>query len=71
MKILSVVGARLEFIQVTPVSRALCKDHREILVHTGQHYSMSQTFFDDSASLHWITLSRSALVLMQIRLPKH
>lgn len=49
MKIISVVGARPEFIQATPVSRALRKRHREILVHTGQHYDykMSQTFFDE------------------------
>ena len=49
MKIVSVVGARPEFIQATPVSRALRKQHQEILVHTGQHYDykMSQTFFDE------------------------
>jgi len=49
MKILSVVGARPEFIQATPVSRALQTHHQEILVHTGQHYDykMSQTFFED------------------------
>lgn len=49
MKIISVVGARPEFIQATPVSRALRKHHHEILVHTGQHYDykMSQTFFDE------------------------
>jgi UDP-N-acetylglucosamine 2-epimerase len=49
MKIISVVGARPEFIQATPVSRALRTRHREILVHTGQHYDylMSQTFFDE------------------------
>jgi UDP-N-acetylglucosamine 2-epimerase len=49
MKIVSVVGARPEFIQATPVSRALRPAHQEILVHTGQHYDylMSQTFFDE------------------------
>src|SRR5258706_6588367 len=49
MKIVSVVGARPEFIQAAPVSRALRKTHQEILVHTGQHYDylMSQTFFDE------------------------
>jgi len=49
LKIISVVGARPEFIQATPVSRALRKSHQEILVHTGQHYDylMSQTFFDE------------------------
>ncbi len=49
MKILSVVGARPEFIQAMPVSRALREHHHEILVHTGQHYDyrMSQAFFDE------------------------
>jgi len=49
MKILSVVGARPEFIQAMPVSQALRADHQEIMVHTGQHYDyrMSQTFFDE------------------------
>jgi UDP-GlcNAc3NAcA epimerase len=49
VKILSVVGARPEFIQAAPVSRALRKNHQEILLHTGQHYDylMSQTFFDE------------------------
>lgn len=49
MKFVSVVGARPEFIQAIPVSRAIRKKHQEILVHTGQHYDykMSQTFFDE------------------------
>ncbi len=51
MKIVSVVGARPEFIQALPVSRALraSQKHQELLVHTGQHYDyqMSQTFFDE------------------------
>lgn len=49
MRIVSVVGARPEFIQVAPVSRALREKHQEILVHTGQHYDylMSQAFFDE------------------------
>jgi UDP-N-acetylglucosamine 2-epimerase len=49
MKIVSIVGARPEFIQSAPVSRALRERHTEILVHTGQHYDykMSQTFFDE------------------------
>lgn len=49
MKIISIVGARPEFIQAMPVSRAIRKTHQEILVHTGQHYDyqMSQAFFDE------------------------
>jgi UDP-GlcNAc3NAcA epimerase len=49
MKIVSVVGARPEFIQAMPVSRAIGTGNQEILVHTGQHYDylMSQAFFDE------------------------
>ncbi len=49
MRIMSIVGARPEFIQAMPVSRAIRVKHQEILVHTGQHYDylMSQTFFDE------------------------
>lgn len=49
MKVLSVVGARPEFVQAMPVSRALRGRHREVLVHTGQHFDhlMSQAFFDE------------------------
>lgn len=51
MKIVSIVGARPEFIQAAPIRRALqaVGGQQEILVHTGQHYDyqMSQAFFDD------------------------
>ena len=49
MKIISIVGARPEFIQSACVSRELRKKHKEVLVHTGQHYDylMSQAFFDE------------------------
>jgi len=49
LKIVSIVGARPEFIQAAPVSRALRQEHHEVLVHTGQHYDdrMSRIFFED------------------------
>ena len=57
MKLLTVVGARPQFIKAAPLSRAIERHNRqnpecplrEILLHTGQHYdaAMSQVFFDE------------------------
>lgn len=49
-KVLTVIGARPQFIKAAPVSRAFQNaGFDEILVHTGQHYDpqMSQVFFDE------------------------
>jgi UDP-GlcNAc3NAcA epimerase len=47
MRVLTVVGARPQFIKAAPVSRVLRRSHEELLVHTGQHYddAMSADFF--------------------------
>ena len=49
MKVLTVVGARPQFIKAAAVSRELRRNHEEVLVHTGQHYDeeMSDVFFDE------------------------
>ncbi len=51
MKIISVVGARPNFMKVAPFCRALkaYSDVQHILVHTGQHYDvrMSEQFFKE------------------------
>jgi len=50
MKILTVVGARPQFIKAAVVSRALQeKNLDEVLLHTGQHYdeNMSAVFFKE------------------------
>lgn len=49
MKVVSVVGARPQFIKAAVLSRELRKEHTEILIHTGQHYdeNMSAVFFQE------------------------
>ncbi|HQK97441.1 MAG TPA: UDP-N-acetylglucosamine 2-epimerase, partial [Bacteroidia bacterium] len=51
MKIITIVGARPQFVKAAVVSRALSKvsDIEELIVHTGQHHdaNMSDVFFDE------------------------
>lgn len=57
LKIVTVIGARPQFIKAAAVSRAIRQHNysrssqpiREVIVHTGQHYdqNMSQVFFDE------------------------
>lgn len=53
IKLLTIVGARPQFIKAAAISRTLKnKFHdkiKEVILHTGQHYdeNMSQVFFDD------------------------
>jgi len=49
MRVLTVVGARPQFVKAAPVTRALRELHQETIVHTGQHYddAMSAAFFRD------------------------
>ncbi len=49
MRVLSVVGARPQFVKLAPVAAAMeAAGCEHVVVHTGQHYdeNMSQSFFD-------------------------
>jgi len=50
VKLVSIVGARPQFVKAAPISRALrAAGHEEFLVHTGQHYdaNLSAVFFEE------------------------
>lgn len=49
MRILSVVGARPQFVKLAPIAHAMAGKAEHIVVHTGQHYDelLSEVFFRD------------------------
>ncbi len=50
MKVVTIIGARPQFVKAATVSRELKKvGIKELLIHTGQHFdhNMSQVFFDE------------------------
>ena len=52
MRVLSVVGARPQFVKLAPIARELDdRNFEHIVIHTGQHYdaAMSEALFTDFA----------------------
>lgn len=86
MKVVSIVGARPQFIKAATVSRALARAGiTEILVHTGQHYdiNMSEVFFSElgiappafnlgvGSGLHGEQTARMLVGIEQLLLAEH
>lgn len=48
MKLITIIGARPQFIKAVPFSEEFRKNNEEILIHIGQHYdvNISDIFFD-------------------------
>lgn len=49
MKLITIIGARPQFIKAAPFSEVFRNENEELLVHTGQHYdaNMSDVFFEE------------------------
>ena len=56
MKIVTILGARPQFIKAGSLSREIAKykDLDEVIIHTGQHYdsNMSEVFFKEMNELN-------------------
>jgi len=48
MKIVSIVGARPQFIKASAMFKEIRRNYKDVLIHTGQHYDyeLSKVFFD-------------------------
>jgi UDP-GlcNAc3NAcA epimerase len=49
VRIVTIIGNRPQFVKAAAVSRKLREEHKELIVHTGQHYDdeLSRIFFDE------------------------